>query len=221
LEDSEVTNSLKKIQETYLQLQSEAVGNKAYGRRHIPQKGDEGDADVDFPYVDDPEGYVTHVPLEQDGLKEAEGDEESTPEEDKKIADEPPPPSDETEGGEGGVGDMGMDEEGNVPDVGGDMDMAEQQQEEELTANQIGRVYEMKKIYSRLIAVESLISRTTDDNMLEMRKLVSQGIDLFEVVISNYDKFKENIDEIIVTYYDFLLGVYKEIKTYYAAKLKE
>ena len=221
---------LQKMQDAYDRLSKEAVAG-VYGQRYIPPTGDADDnpdTRVDFPYVDDPKGYTTHVPLEQDEeLKEAEGDAPAaTPAPADAGAEagaelggsEVPPP----EGDTGGIGDMGMDAGGNMPGVAGGAGMpGVGEQEEKLTSNQLGRVYELKKIYSRLASVESFISRTTDESILEIRKLVSQSIDLFELVISNFDQYKDKVDEIIVTFYEFLDVVYGSLKTHFAEMSKK
>ena len=90
-----------------------------------------------------------------------------------------------------------------------------------MTSSQIGRVFELKKIYSRLASVETFLARTTDESILEIRKMVSQSIDLFELVITNFPQYKETVDEIIVTYYEFLDVVYGSIKTYFSGMSKE
>jgi hypothetical protein len=107
-----------------------------------------------------------------------------------------------------GLGGTGMDAAGNMPGV---MPPAE----EELKSSEIGRIYELKKIYSRLASVETYLARTTDAQMLEIRKLVGQSIDLFEVVISNFPQYKDKVDEIIVTYYEFLESVYESLTKYF------
>ena len=153
---------------------------------------------VDFPYVEDPTDFVTHRPLEQTDPAETD-----SPLDEQAI-------NPEEAGAEGGLpadmagGDMGM---GGM--AGGT------EEEQTLTSSQIGRVYELKKIYSRLASIESYLSRATDHSILELRKYVGQSIDLFEVVMSNYEQYKENVDDIIVQFYEFLDVVYESIKTYY------
>lgn len=214
------------MQDAYIRLKKEAAAG-VYGKRYVPAKGteddDEPDNRPDFPYVDADTGYTTHVPLEQDELKEAEGDEMPAPVEAGADAGADAGAEMPDAGGEeGGIGDMGMDDQGNMPGVeGGGMPGMEGQQEEEKTSNQIGRVYELKKIYSRLASVESFLSRTTDEEILEVRKMVAQSIDLFEIVISNFKSYKEDVDEIIVTYYKFLDEVYSTIKDHFAGMAKE
>ena len=185
--------------------------------RYIPpnRRGDgANDMYVDFPYVEDPQPFVTHRPLEQAPAAKPAIDPEAAGEKAVGGEDEGGLPADaaggDVEGMEAGADPgMGMDAgmAGEMPGMG--------EKEEKLTSSQIGRVYELKKIYSRLSSVESYLSRATDQSILELRKYVSQSIDLFEVVISNYDQYKENVDDIIIQFYEFLDVIYSSIRTYY------
>lgn len=213
--ENKVSDLLKKMQAAYDKVANEAMGGML-GSRYVPSKdsGDDEDKNYsrsDFPYIEDPEGFVTHIPLEQEDDLREQGEEEEMPQQaPEEGGEEMAPP----EGGEGGIGDMGMDAQGNMPGM-------EQPGMEPLTSSQIGRVYELKKIYSRLASVESFLARTTDQNMLEIRKLVGQSIDLFELVISNFPQYKEKVDEIIVTYYEFLDSVYGSLRKYFSEMSKE
>ena len=197
--------------------------------RYVPSKDypddEEHDARVDFPYLVDPKGYVTNRPLEQTELEEQNDKKEKpvTPEEAGAEAGAEDIDISTPEGGAGGIGDTGMDAAGNIPGVaGGDLGVGMGMPgQEPLTVSQLGRVYELKKIYSRLSSVETFLARTTDGEMLQIRKLVSQAIDLFELVISNYMQYKDKIDDIIVTYYKFLEAVYDSLKDYFSDISKE
>jgi len=167
------------------------------GTRYVPlkAKGDEeytGDEDeaVDFPYIEDPEPFVTHRPMESK-LRREQGEEV------------PPQPGAEGMPPEGAEG---VPPEGMVPGM---------EQEEPLSADEIGRVYELKKIYSRMTSIESYLSGTSDQSLIEVRKNVSKAIDLFEVVITNFSEFKPKVDDIIVNYYKFVEQVYKMVRDYY------
>lgn len=201
------------------------------------------DTFVDFPYVEDPEPFKTHTSLEQDNASDEKpdlpdpGPEPSPPSIDdieditvkeQAMPDKPISPTPETAGADAGGempegmgGEMGADA-GMGGDMGagmggmGDMGMGmggEPQQT--LSSSQIGRVYELKKIYSRLSSVETYLARTTDKSILELRKHVSQSIDLFEVVITNFEQFKDKIDEVIIMFYEFLSIVYGSLRTYF------
>jgi len=165
------------------------------GTRYVPlkAKGDEeytGDEDeaVDFPYIEDPEPFVTHRPMESKFRRE-QGEE---------VPAQP--------GAEG----MPPEEDPAAAGV-----MPGMEQEEPLSADEIGRVYELKKIYSRMTSIESYLSGTSDQSLIEVRKNVSKAIDLFEVVITNFSEFKPKVDDIIVNYYKFVEQVYRMVRDYY------
>jgi hypothetical protein len=88
----------------------------------------------------------------------------------------------------------------------------------------LGKIYELKKIYSRLVSIESFLDSESDPELLKLRNYVSSSIELFQMLINNISVFREDIDELIVTYYKFLLEVYSILKGYYKkenAKLKK
>jgi hypothetical protein len=93
------------------------------------------------------------------------------------------------------------------------------QQEPEKTAIQIGRIYELKKIYNRLLSIEEYLSFTNDSRLQKLRDYISKGIELFELLISNIDSFmkedKSLVDSIVVLYYKFIIRIYLVLKQYY------
>ena len=112
--------------------------------------------------------------------------------------------------------DMGM---GGEAGMGGeDMGMGGGAEEEEKSPHQLGRIYELKKIYSRLTSIESYLASEADPELTDIRKYVSQSIELFEIVASNIDAYKEKMDEIIISYYKFLKEIYYKIRDYYKDK---
>lgn len=208
--------------------------------RYVPPNARTGidnyDRYVDFPYVEDPTTYTTYKPLEQSasGRRIGQPPQNRTKlateqEEDKKEPAIDPEGAGEEAGEavdvEGGLpedmatGDVGgEDMMGATGDAAGGMDSIGAmggEKEEPLSSSQVGRVYELKKIYSRLSSIESYLTRETDETIQELRKYVSQSIDLFEVVMANYDQFKDKVDEIIVQYYQFLEQVYTSLEEFY------
>jgi hypothetical protein len=114
-----------------------------------------------------------------------------------------------------GAMDMGGDMGG---EMGGDMGMGE---EEKKSPHELGRIYELKKIYARLTSIEGYLSSEADPELSEIRRFVSQSIELFEIVASNIDSYKDNMEEIIISYYKFLKEVYFKIKGYYKTKSED
>jgi len=124
---------------------------------------------------------------------------------------------DEDMGGDAGdMGDMG------AGDVGGDMGavsgMGMPGEEEKKEPKELGRIYELKKIYARLTSIESYLSDASEPALLKLRSLVSQSIEMFEILASNIDQYKEKMDDIIVMYYKFLEGVFDILKKYYKSR---
>jgi len=114
-------------------------------------------------------------------------------------------------GNEGG-GEEGMPPEGQ--EMGGDV-------EGEIDVTEIGRVFELKKIYSRLTSIESYLSDSSDTTLLKLRNYVSQSIELFEILIANVKSFKDKLDEIIIIYYKFIEIVYGLLNKYYEDQEKK
>jgi hypothetical protein len=196
----------------------------------LDMQSGEGERDdfTDFPYIEDPEEYKTHRPYEdpygkpfsteQEDILEQEDEEEPAPEGGGEEA-APETPEGAVPGVEGGEegGEEGTPEEEPL-----DVDQAVgEQKEEKLTAKEIGRVFELKKIYSRLASMEAYLSESVDTDILELRNKVSQALNLFEVVISNFDSYKEQIDEIIIDYYKMVKLVYEMMRDYYKKEATE
>jgi len=83
------------------------------------------------------------------------------------------------------------------------------------TTQEVGRVYELKKIYSRLVSMQSYLAGTTDINLIKLRNYVSNTMDLFRTLISNIALYKDRIDEIIVIFYKVVDNVYMILSKYY------
>jgi hypothetical protein len=186
---------MKKINE-----QDIGVGSVLSTQRYAPPDNLVGDfgaqSFTDFPYVDDPNTFITHRALENWLREQMPGEQ---------------PPQAGAPGGDPSMagGDPSQDPSMQDPSMMGGMPPA-------LTSSQLGRIFELKKIYSRLTAIESFLSRSINQSMLTLRKYVSQAIDLFEIVISNMPQYQDKLDDIIVTFYKFLQYVYESIRKYFS-----
>ena len=89
------------------------------------------------------------------------------------------------------------------------------------TAGELGRIYELKRIYSRLIMLEKYLSFSTDDNLNILLEKTSKALEMFKLIISNVDEFLDKIDEIIIMYYDFLMATYKILRAYLEVDLEK
>ena len=91
-------------------------------------------------------------------------------------------------------------------------------EEEPKEPKELGRIYELKKIYTRLVSIESYLSTSSDETLIKLRNYVSRAIELFQLLISNIDSYTDKIDNIIITFYKFLELVYNLLKQYYKNK---
>lgn len=99
----------------------------------------------------------------------------------------------------GGMGGLGTEEDVNMPK----------------TDEQIGRIFELKKIYKRLLSLDTYLSFSSDPVLIKLRGFTTNAVELFEVLIANILKYQDKVDEIIVIYYKFLNLLYSVIKVYY------
>ena len=177
----------------------------------------------DKPYVTHrvivlPGGIKRKVKIKNDNIREEEEFEEEPAEEAPPEEQEEVPPEEQEEvppepGPEGE--DMGMDSSmGMDPGMG----MGE---EEEKNPKELGRIYELKKIYSRLTSIEGYLGTESADELLEIRHYVSQAIELFEVISANFNSYKDKLNEIIIMYYNFIQEVYKAVKEFHQKVTKE
>lgn len=77
----------------------------------------------------------------------------------------------------------------------------------------LGRVFELKKIYARLLSISKLLDNYSNIEYNEVNKKVLQSLELFHVIALNLTSFKEKIDDIIVKFYEFVTKILEEIET--------
>ncbi|GIU69103.1 MAG: hypothetical protein KatS3mg002_0339 [Candidatus Woesearchaeota archaeon] len=132
--------------------------------------------------------------MEQAEENEEELDTEETS--DEETSDE--------EGGDEGENTGGFSDSGGFGDSG-----------EENDSETLGRVYELKKIYNKLLIISDFLSDETDEFLIKLKQYTNRALDLFNIVISNINQFKDKLDDIIVQYYVFIKKVFYIIKKVY------
>ena len=170
----------------------------------------------DLPNVDDDEEYKTNMRIPSVNEQEEEDPDKKKPEPTNSENPEEPPPQEDQPAEEPPPEDPEMSGEEGVPQE--ETDLGE---EGESSPEEIGRVFELKKIYSRLTSIESYLSDSSDLTLLQLRNYVSQAIELFEILIANIKSFMVNIDEIIIIYYKFIEIIYGLLNKYYEERDKE
>jgi hypothetical protein len=120
-------------------------------------------------------------------------------------------------------------EAGGIPDSTLQPGLGQPLPEEDVSKSpsDLGRIYELKKIYTRLTVIETFLSESSDPKLIETRTIVSKAIELFEILASNLSSYKpprapeETLDEIIVQYYRFLERIYDGVAKYYKKESKQ
>lgn len=75
----------------------------------------------------------------------------------------------------------------------------------------IGRIYELKKIYAKLLAIDKLLDNHSDVAFDETKQKIMEALDLFHIISLNLDKFNDKLDSIIIDFYKFLKDIVEEI----------
>lgn len=163
--------------------------------------------------------------LEQAATQEPGGEEEFEGEVAAEVPQEGPPEGGEEVPPPEGAEEMPVDPNMGAEEMpGGEMQPGMGGEAELKTPSELGRIYELKKIYTRLTTIESYLSSSSDAPLLRIRLLVSKSIELFEILASNIPSYRppkappERVDEIIVMYYKFLKQVYESVAKYFKAK---
>jgi hypothetical protein len=206
------------------------------------------DATVDVPFVPMDKPITTNIeapPTRQDGpirvvVKQKDDDEED--EDEDELSEAPPAPGPPYPGGKpGGMAenlffeqapqppnippaDPGMAAVGGEPIAGMEptipgtesdvMDLANQPTQ----LSDPGKGLELKKIFSRLLALQNFLASSADQGLSVLRDYVLKAIELFRTVIDNLSSYKEKIDDIIVLFYDFIERAYAVLRDYYKNK---
>jgi len=82
--------------------------------------------------------------------------------------------------------------------------------EEQLSV--VDKVYRLKKIYAKLIAISRILDYHSDSKFDALRDEILEAIDLFHILVSNFDSFKDKIDDIIKSYYKLLQTAIEELE---------
>jgi len=104
---------------------------------------------------------------------------------------------------------------------GGGMGIGQELEQIPDSPSNIGRLWEIQKIYSHLKAISGVIQKNTDGELIKLKKIVNEAIDIFDLVVSNFGIFKDRLDRIIIYYYKFIERLVRVIELYYHKKNKK
>lgn len=87
---------------------------------------------------------------------------------------------------------------------------AELDPEEQLS--NVDKVYRLKKLYAKLLAISRIMDYYSDKSFDDLQKKVLESIDIFHIIVSNYDVFKDKINIIIKSFEQLLQKCVEEIE---------
>jgi hypothetical protein len=85
------------------------------------------------------------------------------------------------------------------------------------------RRFELRKIYSKLHSIENFLynNNSFDFEIIKLQKDVSKAIELFNYMIDNLTAYKDNIDNLIKIFNDFIRKVFETLKKISKVNKKE
>jgi len=86
--------------------------------------------------------------------------------------------------------------------------------EEPVDISLIGRVYTLKKIYSRLVSLKMYLTENSKYKLIPLKNKVEESIELFQLLINNIKSYKDKIDDLIIEYYQFIKNCYEVLNTF-------
>jgi len=92
------------------------------------------------------------------------------------------------------------------------------EEEEIKTSTELGRIYELNKIYYRLYVINKFLKNTSDEKLQKVKKMVGEAFDIYRLVLNNIKSYKEEIDDIILKYYKFISHLVLALEDYYKRK---
>lgn len=208
---------LKKIDDALKEknLEEQEWGSPVGGDQFTSDDSDE----EDVPNVSDDKPYNTYrtIPSENSKIREQPEDKTTKTPEYEEVPQEVPAEDIDTQDPTMTQDPGMMDPSMTDPSMTG-MGMGSPYYEPPKDPVELGRTYELKKIYARLVSIESYLSTSSDPEILMLRKYVSQAIEMFKTLSSNVDSYKDRVDEVIIIFYKFLKAVYTMLDKYYSQK---
>lgn len=69
----------------------------------------------------------------------------------------------------------------------------------------------LKSLYDNLVELDYICNKITDKNFDEIREKIKSALKIYELILDNLKDFKNNLDEIIKNYENFILNITTEL----------
>jgi hypothetical protein len=87
------------------------------------------------------------------------------------------------------------------------------EEEDTLTFSEIGKVYILKKIYIRLLAIDRKLLDFPNPKFDKIKNEVKEAIEIFHTMVSNIDKIKKDLDKYIRLFQEFIIKTIKTVES--------
>jgi len=85
------------------------------------------------------------------------------------------------------------------------------------TAKELGRIYELNKIYTRLYVIHKILSSVSDTKLQNIRDMTSEVFEIYRLVLNNIKSYMGIIDDVILLYYQYLNELIRILDIYFKA----
>lgn len=142
-------------------------------------------------------------------FREAEEDSEESDEEEyeQQEAPEQENPAGPDVPEDGMEGDPNMDQQG--------VDVYGNPLPPPLEKTDIGKLYQLKKTYNKLISLRNIVSRIDNIKFNTIKLQLNDAVEIMGIVVDNYEKFKDDINSLLRNYNEYIVSVVKIISKKY------
>jgi len=85
------------------------------------------------------------------------------------------------------------------------------------TARELGRIYELNKIYMRLYTIHKILSSVSDSKLQNIRDMTTEVFEIYRLILNNIKSYAGILDDIILQYYKFLDELVRILDIYFKA----
>jgi len=69
----------------------------------------------------------------------------------------------------------------------------------------------LKSLYDNLVELDYVCEKITDEDFNEIKKKIGNALKIYELILDNLKDFRNNLDEIIKSYENFILNITTEL----------
>ena len=131
-------------------------------------------------------------------------------------------------GGQNAMMDPSMGGAGMDPSMGGagmdmmgggmGMGMPEEEPSIATTPSEVGRLYEIQKLFYKLKTIDGILAQSTENELIQLKKSADDALEIFQMVVDNLALYKDRLDQVILYFYKYVERVTEVLIKYYKEK---